>query len=390
MRLFHVKKNANFVLLSGWSIRSFADVVFLENGDRISGTIKEIWGDILIIEPEYSDPIELDRDIVIGIESDRELAIELDGSKETPYLMSRSLKEGRVVLDAEDTKFDVALDSIKRAEEIKDFDWDIKFDLGSTFSRGNTDSQTTNLQWDGNLIIKDHRIKSDLFISRGKVAGEKTKAKDRVNLGYNYFFIDQWFLAVNLAAERDPISLLNSRYSLSPAIGYDFLDAPNRFLHVQLGAGYSSERSNNLTSTSTTIDWKLNFYWELLNGDLQFFHDQNLLEELKGRKNLVFYSQTGFRYEINEDIYLNFQANYDYDSQPAGNAKEEDLTFIIGSWCQSLSHLDPGLVGNECRSDLPGRGTKRISRNRPACERQGGTKLFFELQGNKLGCCKRD
>ena len=29
----------------------------------------------------------------------------------------------------EDTKFDVALDSIKRAEEIKDFDWDIKFDL---------------------------------------------------------------------------------------------------------------------------------------------------------------------------------------------------------------------------------------------------------------------
>ena len=326
-----LRKMLIFVLLSGWSIRSFADVVFLENGDRISGTIKEIWGDILIIEPEYSDPIELDRAIVVGIESDRELAIELDGSKETPYLMSRSLKEGRVVLDAEDTKFDVALDSIKRAEEIKDFDWDIKFDLGSTFSRGNTDSQTTNLQWDGNLIIKDHRIKSDLFISREEVAGEKTKAKDRVNLGYNYFFIDQWFLAVNLAAERDPISLLNSRYSLSPAIGYDFLDDPNRFLHVQLGAGYSSERSNNLTSTSTTIDWKLNFYWELLNGDLQFFHDQNLLKNLEGRKNLVFYSQTGFRYEINEDIYLNFQANYDYDSQPAGNAKEEDLTFIIGA-----------------------------------------------------------
>ena len=179
------RKMLIFVLFSGWSIRSFADVVFLENGARISGTIKEIWGDILIIEPKYSDPIELDRAIVIGIESDRELAIELDGSKETPYLMSRSLKDGRVVLDAEDTKFDVALDSIKRAEEIKDFDWDIKFDLGSTFSRGNTESQTTNLQWDGNLIIKDHRIKSDLFISREEVAGEKTKAKDRVNLGYN-------------------------------------------------------------------------------------------------------------------------------------------------------------------------------------------------------------
>ena len=315
----------------GVSLGSFSDVVFLENGDRISGDIRQIWGNILIIEPQYSDPIEIDRDIVVGIESDKMLAIELDGSRETPYFISRSLEEGRAILNSEEAKSDVSLNSIKRAEEIKDFDWNINFDLGSTLSRGNTDSQTTNLQWDGNLVIKDHRIKSDLFISREEFDGEKTKAKDRINLGYNYFFVDQWFFAVNLAAERDPIALLNSRYSLSPAIGYDFLDDPNRYLHVQLGAGYSSERSNNLTSTSTTIDWKLNFYWELLSGDLQFFHDQNLLKNLEGRKNFVFYSQTGFRYEINEDIYLNLQANYDYDSEPAANAKEEDLTFIIGA-----------------------------------------------------------
>ena len=325
------RKITILIILLGVSLGSFSDVVFLENGDRISGDIRQIWGNILIIEPQYSDPIEIDRDIVVGIESDKMLAIELDGSRETPYFISRSLEEGRAILNSEEAKSDVSLNSIKRAEEIKDFDWNINFDLGSTLSRGNTDSQTTNLQWDGNLVIKDHRIKSDLFISREQFDGEKTKAKDRINLGYNYFFVDQWFFAVNLAAERDPIALLNSRYSLSPAIGYDFLDDPNRYLHVQLGAGYSSERSNNLTSTSTTIDWKLNFYWELLSGDLQFFHDQNLLKNLQGRKNFVFYSQTGFRYEINEDIYLNLQANYDYDSEPAANAKEEDLTFIIGA-----------------------------------------------------------
>ena len=50
-----LRKMLIFVILSGWPIRSFADVVFLENGDRISGIIKEIWGDILIIEPKYSD-----------------------------------------------------------------------------------------------------------------------------------------------------------------------------------------------------------------------------------------------------------------------------------------------------------------------------------------------
>ena len=53
------------------SPRTLADIVFLENGDRISGDIKRIWGNILIIEPQYSDPIEIERDIVVGIESDK-------------------------------------------------------------------------------------------------------------------------------------------------------------------------------------------------------------------------------------------------------------------------------------------------------------------------------
>jgi hypothetical protein len=161
-----LRKILIFIIICGGSPRTLADIVFLENGDRISGDIKRIWGNILIIEPQYSDPIEIDRDIVVGIESDKMLAIELDDSRETPYFISRSFEEGRAILNSDDAKSDVSLNSIKRAEEIKDFDWNINFDLGSTLSRGNTDSQTTNLQWDGNLVIKNHRIKSDLFISR--------------------------------------------------------------------------------------------------------------------------------------------------------------------------------------------------------------------------------
>ena len=315
----------------GISIHSLADVVYLANGDRISGNIQLIWGDKLIIEPEYSDPIQLDRENVVAVESKEKMAVEFNESDDDAYILSRSSEEGKVTLVSEERNVEVPLNALKRAEQIRDFEWGINLDLGSNFSRGNTDSQTTNLQWNGELKIKDHRIRSDIFISREEVNGQKTKAKDRMNLGYNYFFVDQWFLAVNVAAERDPVALLTSRYSLSPAIGYDFFDDPDRFFHVQIGAGYSSEIFNNRRETSTTIDWKLNFFWEFFNGDLGFFHDQNLFRNLDGRENFVFYSQTGFRYEITEDIYLNFQANFDYDSVPVSGFGEEDLTFIIGA-----------------------------------------------------------
>ena len=65
------------------SPRTLADIVFLENGDRISGDIKRIWGDILIIEPQYSDPIEIGNNyLILKINQIKEIAIEIDKQKE--------------------------------------------------------------------------------------------------------------------------------------------------------------------------------------------------------------------------------------------------------------------------------------------------------------------
>src|SRR5210317_38001 len=58
-----------------------ADVLYLKNGDRISGTIKRIWDNEVTIEPDYSDEFQVDLPIVERIESDRDFEIEMpDGS----------------------------------------------------------------------------------------------------------------------------------------------------------------------------------------------------------------------------------------------------------------------------------------------------------------------
>ncbi|MDH3865216.1 MAG: hypothetical protein OEV10_14730, partial [Gammaproteobacteria bacterium] len=54
-----------------------ADVLYLKNGDRITGAIKRIWDDEVTIEPEYSDEFQVDLPLVARIESDRDFEIEM-------------------------------------------------------------------------------------------------------------------------------------------------------------------------------------------------------------------------------------------------------------------------------------------------------------------------
>ena len=102
-------------------------------------------------------------------------------------------------------------------------------------------------------------------------------------------------------------------------------------MNIQLGPGYQTEEIDNVTETGKLIDWRLRYEQDIFTGDLELFHSHQLYQNLQGRENLVFISQTGVRYEITDDIYLNTQINYDYDSKPAKGTDGEDLTFLFGA-----------------------------------------------------------
>jgi putative salt-induced outer membrane protein YdiY len=308
-----------------------ADVIHLKNGDWITGEIKEIWDDNITIEPEYSDKFDVEFEHIAHVESDNAMEVELFDGTKGAYLIEPADEEGNVRLTSSYESIVVALADVKKTEKIEKFDWKANLDVSSNFSRGNTDSQTTNLQWKGSMKTGDHRYNTDLSIAREELNGERTRQRDRLNAGYNYLFHDDWFFAMNLTAERDPVAQLDRRISFNPALGYDVFDDADRVLNFQLGAGYASEKTAGEDESSTNIDWRLEFLWSFMGEDLEFFHNHNIYRNLQGRRNTVFTSQTGIRYDITDDIYLNLQTNYDYDTEPADGAENDDLAFLIGA-----------------------------------------------------------
>ena len=268
---------------------------------------------------------------VASILTEEAFETELVDDREGDYRLDGVNEEGLLSLVSETETLLVPFESLEEIAEIKEFDWKLLTDFGSTFSRGNTNSDTIN--WHGELEIEfgDRRILADLQAITESRDDDRIKNQFRVNAAYNYTFADPWFFAIDLNTERDPVAQLQRRISVNPSIGYDFWDDASRTLRFQLGAGYQNERFELTEDNSSLIDWRLRFTYDLKGGDIELSHNHHIYRNLQGRKNTVFNSKTGVRYDITDDIYFNVQLNYDYDTKPAEGTDADDVTLLFGA-----------------------------------------------------------
>jgi putative salt-induced outer membrane protein YdiY len=313
------------------SLSASADVIYLKNGDRITGEINRVMNEEITIDPEYGGEYEVKFEHILRLESDRTMDVELYDGTRGAFQFDEGGEPGQVTLVSGAMTTNVELSEVKQAVEFEDFNWASKLDVSSSFSKGNTDSQLINVQGNSRFLRGNLRYVSDLSIVREKQGDDYVKERDKFRVAYNYIWRNNWYAALDATVERDPIAQLDLRTALNPAIGYDIWDEPDKYFSVQFGAGYASEKSDFGDSSGGNIDFRLSLTYDISRLDLEFFHDQHIYHNLKGRENTVFNTRAGVRYEITDDIYINIQADYDYDFGPPVDTDEKDLTFLIGA-----------------------------------------------------------
>lgn len=313
---------------------SRADQVTMKNGDRITGEIQRIWDKEVIIEPEYDDDVNVTIDLenVIHIESEREFEVELTDGQEVVATLLGPADDGQQLIVIDGVTESVALADIYELDEIEDyFDWDSHIDFNAAINKGNTDSVNTKLYADTNLKLGDHRHIADLTFNREEQDGITTRDQDLFRYNYNWLFSEPWFFGALLSAERDPIKDLDMRLILAALVGRDFLNTPDTILSGQLGLGYLTEEDTlGETDQSAVAIWTLRYRQDLFNDNLELFHDDSINVYLSGRNNTVIKTSTGVRYEISDLLYANVSLDYDYESDPAGTAENDDLSLVVG------------------------------------------------------------
>ena len=309
-----------------------ADVIYLTNGDQITGKIKRIWDNEVTIEPDYSDEFQVDLPMVERIESDRDFEIEMPDGTDIVAKMQGVDDEGNQILVTESGPVEVPLGSLREVDEPEDFyDWEVLVDYSFSLNEGNTESLNSRLAGEGMFKHGDHRHIGTILQVNEEQDNATTKEQSLFTYSYNWLFADPWFFGANGQFEQDPIRQLEHRITASAGVGRDIWNDPRRFLTGQLGLGFTDEEIGLETETSTVAVWALRFSHEFFSDDFEVFHNHSIVYTIDGRDNTVIKTTTGIRYEITDLLYANVSLDWDHESEPAGTAEKTDTLFVIGA-----------------------------------------------------------
>ena len=309
---------------------AFADVLFMKNGDRITGDIKRVWDDELYIDSDYADEFPVALDAIARIETDEDFEIELRDHSEITGRFASDPSGAMVLITAEGSRPFTPM-AIEELNEFDDeFDWDARSDFSVNATRGNTNTSDFLWQAAGGVKFGDHRHRLSLRLDHKEQESETTKQQSALNYSYSWFFADRWFLGAGIGYERDPIRELNYRYTPGAGVGFQFFEDAHRLFEVTLSAIGVREKLADEIGDSTALRWDLRYERDLLGGDLAFFHIHRLWSYVNGRNNTVADTSTGIRWDVWGDVYLNTQLDWDWESDPAAGNEQEDITYAIG------------------------------------------------------------
>lgn len=308
-----------------------ADRIVMKNGDRITGTVKRIWDEEVFIEPDYADEFSVDIGAVAYIDAPRDFDIEMTDGQEKSARFQGADEDDNQIMIVEGKRVTMPLSQVAELDEPeKYFEWYANSDLNYALDKGNTDSQDLKLTGQTMLKWGDDRHIFDLLFAREEQNNVATKKQDLFRYNYNWIWHDPWFLSTIASYERDPIKDLDFRWGIAPGIGHDIWDDAGRTFNIQVALGYQQEKAGGETSAGATAGWLMRFRYHWRHPDVTFYNDNSFTTNLSGRSNNVLKTVTGLRYEITDLLYLNTELDFDYETDPASGANNEDLSVLVG------------------------------------------------------------
>jgi putative salt-induced outer membrane protein YdiY len=323
------------ILLTTFSCIAFfptmakADVIFLKNGDRVSGDIITMEDTVLKVDTDYADVINIDWEDVEGLTSDTPLWVSFHEDAVIPDGIGIRDKD-RLILFRLEPGGPIQLDKIKTIN-LFELSYRGSLGLGGSATAGNTTTESINAS--GTLTVNKgwHRIILDGRANRGKAKGEVTAQNAALNTRWDYFLSKRAYIPFINFLEYDKFQNLSLRSTSIIGAGYDILDRRANFLTV--AAGPTVVYQNFTGEPSTVIpafSWQTRWNLEFLGGDLKIWHDHTGTRDI-GRDDAVrLNANQGISIKIYNDLSIRFEYNVRYNSKPAEDRKTTDTTITFG------------------------------------------------------------
>ena len=365
-----------FILLTPvFATHVYADLIELDNGDRISGTIIRISGGEVVLATEYAGELRIDftrvaditteqagdialtnGNIITGrIESISEDQIVINsevfqmlkvprshfkGLNEEPQPVAEpeELIETRELLEEAETSFREAQVTIEEKEKtIEELTsgssiWEGTVSLGANIDRGNTDESDFSVDATATRKVPGEELYFKLHSDYGETDGKVDTQEVTGMAKLKVFQTDRRYLFGVLFTEYDKFKDLENRSSFYMGPGYLFIDKEHTKVLGEIGIGIVSEFTKIETGTERNIDgglWLHSEWTQQLSEKVDLITGVTLFPTLGDSGDFRVRLEGSLRSPLRNRWFLKLSLLDEYDNEPEGkDIEKNDLTFI--------------------------------------------------------------
>jgi putative salt-induced outer membrane protein YdiY len=310
-------------LLAGTS--AHADMVLLQNGDRVSGKVKHKAGDTLTVETDYAGPVELRWSQVRSLQTDAPVEVVMEGGPASDLFWFAG--------DESDLRLDRIVYINPLPEEWgESFSTKARLNVSGARTSGNTSNN--RVQADGELTArsKDYRYIVGGKARREADSGIETGSGWLANLKRDHFLVDtQRFIYARASLERDRFKDIRLRTALGGGFGWQLID--DETTKVALGAGLDAVTTRRIAASDErypALGWDVRLSRWLGGRSVEIVHDEEGFWNLHDTTQITLRSRTGMRVPVAKGMVANASLSIDWERQPAEGRKPLDTTLLMG------------------------------------------------------------
>lgn len=312
---------------------ALGDEVVMSNGDRLTGTIVRETKQTILLKTAYLGIVEIDRS---GVQSHSRRPMQASNRIEEPphaepdavTNVPQSSDQQDIASEPENKASQSARTALAGPPPVTpkpEFSGRVNFALSD--EKGNTDK--SEIDFDYRLDYRQgwHRAHSFGALEFDTNHSEKTTDKWSTFNQYSRLLPSRWYGAAWFVLEHDRFAQIRLRTLGGPVLGYLAFESDALNLSMQAGPAplyedYYDQPDQNYWGMS----WLLRYDQLVWQNRLQPYHRQFGYVALDGENKFLWQSWTGLRLPLAGGFSGSVEFEYDYDSNPAIQAKTTDTT----------------------------------------------------------------
>ena len=303
--------------LAGWVS---ADVLVMQNGDRLTGQLVGMIGERFTFETEYAGSLVVDRNAVAHVETDEEFEIvDATGGRRMAALTEALPLEPVAVIQR----------NRLRALSLVDA-WQTHVDLSAAAATGSRDARDFRVLAESVLRRgrMEHQLRLDLL--EEEVDGVTTGDVLYVDYGLKVSTGPAWYLAGNAQYYQDRLKGIGQRVALGGSLGRRLRDTSFERWSVELGVSQVFEERGGHDSTGPAARWGFDYVRFLRGTRLEVFHNHGVLVRAESERGMSIDASTGVRYHLGDWWNANARVDVRHETKPPEESAGSDVTYAVG------------------------------------------------------------